>query len=77
MRYKKALYLSPLEFKRMYGITPETFWLMVEAVRDGKQGSRGTHASIPIPDPRPNLVNITVLAGVENIFSYCPRLGNA
>jgi hypothetical protein len=50
MRYIKALKLAPCEFKRMYGVTAETFWEMVKAVRDGKQGSRGSHASLPIPD---------------------------
>ena len=50
MRYIKALKLAPPEFKRMYGVTVETFWEMVKAVRDGKLGSRGSHASLPIPD---------------------------
>ena len=50
MRYIKALKLAPSEFKRMYGVTVETFWEMVKAVRDGKQGSRGSNASLPIPD---------------------------
>ena len=50
MRYTKALKLATREFKRMYGVTPETFWEMVKAVRDSKVGSRGSHASIPIPD---------------------------
>lgn len=50
MRYKKALKMSSSDFKRMYGVKPETFWMMVKIVRDGKQGSRGNHASIPIPD---------------------------
>lgn len=50
MRYIKTLKLSPSEFKRMYGVTAETFWEMVKALRDGKQGSRDSHDSIPIPD---------------------------
>jgi hypothetical protein len=50
MRYKKALALSSSDFKRMYGVKPEAFWMMVKVVRDGKEGSRGSHASIPIPD---------------------------
>lgn len=50
MRYKKALALSSSDFKRMYGVKPETFWMMVKVVRDVKEGSRGSHASIPIPD---------------------------
>ncbi len=37
MRYIKALKLAPSEFKRMYGVTAETLWEMVKAVRDGKQ----------------------------------------
>lgn len=50
MRYKKALNMSPSDFKRMYGVKPETFWEMVQTVRDGKQGSRGSYACLPIPD---------------------------
>jgi hypothetical protein len=50
MRYIKALKRAPSEFKRMYGVTVETFWEMVKAVREGKLGSRGSHASLPIPD---------------------------
>ncbi len=50
MRYIKALKLAPSEFKRMYGVTAETFWEMVKAVLYGKQGSRGSHASLSIPD---------------------------
>ena len=50
MRYKKALQMSSSDFKRMYGVKPETFWMMVKVVRDGKQVSRGNHAYIPIPD---------------------------
>lgn len=50
MQYIKALKLAPSNFKRMYGVTRETFWEMVKAVRDGKQGSRGSHASLTIPD---------------------------
>ncbi|MBD2741542.1 hypothetical protein [Coleofasciculus sp. FACHB-1120] len=42
--------MSGSDFKRMYGVKPETFWMMVKVVRDGKEGSRGSHASIPIPD---------------------------
>ena len=50
MRCIKALKLAPSEFKRMYGVTVERFWEMVKAVRDGKLGSRGSHASLPILD---------------------------
>ncbi len=50
MRYIKALKRAPSEFKRMYGVTVETFWEMVKALLDGKLGNRGSHASLPIPD---------------------------
>src|SRR4028118_567369 len=50
MKYKQALQSLPSDFKRKYGVSPETFWLMVQAVRDAKQGSRGSHAKLSIPD---------------------------
>lgn len=42
--------LSPSHFKRLYGVKPNTFWKMVEVVRNAKQGSRGSHAKLSIPD---------------------------
>lgn len=50
MKYKQALENSTLNFKRMYGVTPETFWEMVQVVRNAKQGSRGSHSKLTIPD---------------------------
>ena len=50
MKYKQALANLPSDFKRRYGVTPETFWKMVQVVRDGKQGSRGSHAKLTILD---------------------------
>ena len=50
MKYKQALQSLPSDFKRKYGVSPETFWLIVQAVRDAKQGSRGSHAKLSIPD---------------------------
>ena len=50
MSYKKAIELSPSHFKRLYGVKPDTFWKMVEVVRNAKDGSRGSHAKLSIPD---------------------------
>lgn len=50
MSYKKATELSPSHFKRRYGVSLKTFWKMVEVVRNAKQGSRGSHAKLSIPD---------------------------
>ena len=50
MKYKQALSNSPSDFKRLYGVTPETFWTMVQVVRDAKQGSRGSYSKLTIPD---------------------------
>lgn len=50
MRYKQALQASSSDFKRMYGVRRETFWLMVQVVQDAKQGSRGRYAKLSIPD---------------------------
>jgi hypothetical protein len=46
MSYKKALKLEPSQFKRLYGVKPETFWKMVAVVRNAKDGSRGSHAKL-------------------------------
>lgn len=50
MSYKKVIELSANHFKRRYGVQPETFWKMVEVVRNAKQGSRGSHAKLSIPN---------------------------
>lgn len=50
MKYKQALQKLPSDFKRMYGVTPETFWKMVQVVRNAKQGSRGSYSKLSIPD---------------------------
>jgi hypothetical protein len=50
MSYKKVIELSPSYFKRLYGVSSDTFWKMVEVVRNAKQGSRGSHAKLSIPD---------------------------
>ena len=50
MKYKQALQSLPTDFKRRYGVTPETFWKMVQVVRNVKQGSRGSYAKLSIPD---------------------------
>ena len=50
MSYKKAIELSPSHFKRLYGVSQDTFWKMVEVVRNAKQGKRGSHAKLSIPD---------------------------
>lgn len=42
--------LAPNHFKRRYGVEIETFWKMVEVVRKAKDGSRGSHAKLSIPD---------------------------
>ncbi len=51
MSYKKAIELSPSHFKRLYGVKTDTFWKRVEVVRNAKDGSRGSHAKLSIPDP--------------------------
>ena len=50
MKYKQALSNSQSDFKRLYGVTPQTFWKMVQVVRDAKQGSRGSYSKLTIPD---------------------------
>lgn len=50
MSYQKAIQLSASHFKRLYGVTPNTFWKMVAEVRNAKYGSRGSHAKLSIPD---------------------------
>jgi 3-hydroxy-3-methylglutaryl CoA synthase len=74
MKYKQALQSLPSDFKRKYGVSPETFWFMVQAVRDAKQGSRGSDAKLSIPDRR--CADARVLERVQNTISYSTRLGN-
>jgi hypothetical protein len=52
MSYKKAIELSPSHFKRLYSVSQDTFWkmVMVEVVQNAKQGKRGSHAKVSIPD---------------------------
>lgn len=68
MSYKKAIELSPSHFKRLYGVKVDTFWKMVEVVRNAKDGSRGSHAKLSIPDQV--LLTSAVLARVPNVFSH-------
>jgi hypothetical protein len=68
MSYKKAIELSPPHFKRLYGVSQQTFWKMEEVVQNAKQGSRGSHAKLSIPDQI--LLTSAVLAGVQNLFSH-------
>jgi hypothetical protein len=50
MSYKKAIELSPFPFNRRYGVSQDTFWKMVEVVRNANHGSCGSHAKLSIPD---------------------------
>lgn len=50
MRYKQAIKLSQSDFKRLYGVSPETFQRMKEIVLEAKVGKRGCHSKLSIPD---------------------------
>ncbi len=50
MRYKQALNLSPSDFKRLYGVSYNTFEKMREIVLKAKLGKRGTHSKLSIPE---------------------------
>lgn len=50
MSYQKAIYLPPSQFRRLCGVSLETFWKMVEIVKRAKQGVRGTHSKLSIPE---------------------------
>ncbi len=50
MRYKKALKLSPADFKRFYGVSFETFDKMREVVLKAKIGKRGSHSKLSLAD---------------------------
>ena len=50
MRYKKALKLSCWEFKRLYGVSKETFSTMIQEVAPAKLGRRGSPPKLLIPD---------------------------
>lgn len=50
MSYEKAINLPPSQFKRLCGVSLETFYKMVEIVKTAKQGSRGVHSKLSIPE---------------------------
>ena len=50
MRYKQAINLSNKDFKRLYGVSPETFQKMKEIVLEAKIGKRGCHSKLSIAD---------------------------
>ena len=50
MRYKKALQLTASEFKRLYGVSKETFNTMIQEVAKVKPGKRGSPSKLLIPD---------------------------
>lgn len=50
MRYKQAIKLSASDFKRLYGVSHETFQKMKEVVLEVKLGKRGCHSKLSIPD---------------------------
>jgi hypothetical protein len=50
MRYKQALNLSDGDFKRLYGVSHETFHKLQEIVVNAKLGKRGCHSKLSIPD---------------------------
>lgn len=50
MRYKKALQLTFSEFKRLYGVSKETFNTMIQEVAKDKLGRRGSPSKLLIPD---------------------------
>ncbi len=50
MRYKQAIKLAPSDFKRLYGVSRETFQKMIEIVIKAKLGKRGCHSKLSIPE---------------------------
>ena len=50
MRYKQALKLSCSEFKRLYGVSKETFSTMIQEVAPAQLGRRGSPPKLLIPD---------------------------
>ena len=50
MTYQKAREISKSQFKRLYGVSQDSFGKMVEIVRTAKQGSRGVQSKLSIPD---------------------------
>ncbi len=62
MKYKQALSNSPSDFKRLYGVTPQTFWKMVQVVRDAR--ARQPWQLFQANNTRPNIADIRVLARV-------------
>lgn len=50
MRYKQAIELPKNDFKRLYGVSHETFKEMKKIVLEAKVGKRGSRPKLSIPD---------------------------
>jgi hypothetical protein len=50
MRYKKALQLTNSDFKRLYGVSKETYKTMIQEVAKSRLGKRGSPSKLLIPD---------------------------
>jgi hypothetical protein len=50
MRYKKALQLTNSDFKRLYGVSKETYKIMIQEVAKERLGKRGSPSKLLIAD---------------------------
>ncbi|WP_063820755.1 IS5/IS1182 family transposase [Gloeothece verrucosa] len=50
MRYKKAVQLPSSQFKRLYGVSKETFQVMIREVAKASLGRKGSPSKLLIPD---------------------------
>lgn len=50
MHYKKSLQLSSSQFRRLYGVSKETFQVMVREVAKARLGRKGSPSKLLIPD---------------------------
>lgn len=50
MRYKKAVELPSSQFKRLYGVSKDTFKVMIREVAKASLGKRGRLCKLLIPD---------------------------
>lgn len=77
MPYTDLQNLSAAEFKRLCGVSHETFQEMVEVLRPEARASRSAGRTKQVECGRSIIGDFRVLARISQSISYCHQLGTA